>query len=224
MSKRALLFDLDGTLLDSAPAFLEALDRYCDTIGKPVISEHRDHYASAGARMAMAAIHQIALDHPELEQHREVFLTLYLDTPPELNRWYPGMDSWLVQLTEAETPWGIVTNKPRPHTEAVLNHLLGTELPTCLVCQGDLPTMKPEPEMLFAAAEALGLAPEQCLYSGDHLRDVQAARAAGMAAVACTYGYLHDDDDPNDWQADALAHSPAELTLKATDWLSNRPL
>ncbi|MHA7881367.1 MAG: HAD family hydrolase [Saccharospirillum sp.] len=224
MSERALLFDLDGTLLDSAPAFLHALDRYCEQIGKPPIQAHRDHYASAGARMAMVAIHQIPLDDPKLERHRADFLTLYLDTPPELNRWYPGMAEWLTALTETGTPWGIVTNKPRPHTEVVLTHLLGNDVPAALVCQGDLPTMKPAPEMLLAAAETLGHAPADCLYAGDHQRDVQAARAAGMACLACTYGYLHEDDDPNHWQADALAHSPAELTLKATDWLSKQSL
>lgn len=220
MTRRALLFDLDGTLLDSAPAFLAALDAYCDQAGLPRIADHREHYASAGARAAVAELYNMTADHPDFERHRADFLALYLDIPVSLNHWYPGVQSLLFQLTEQSIPWGIVTNKPRPHTEAVLNHILADIHVPSLVCQGDLPTIKPDPAMLLAGASELGCDGEHCLYAGDHLRDIQAARAAGMYALACTYGYLHDNDDPELWGADDLVHSPHELTEKALQWLT----
>lgn len=218
MTARALLFDLDGTLLDSAPAFMTAMDAYADQVGRPRLTEHREHYASAGARAAVAAIHGIERSHPQFQRYREDFLALFLDTPVELNRWYPGLDQLLAELSERQAPWGIVTNKPRPHTLAVLDTLL-PEPPPTLVCQGDLATIKPDPAMLWAASDELGVTPADCLYAGDHERDIQAARAAGMSSLACTYGYLHADDDPLNWQADDLAHSAQQLTDKALQWL-----
>ncbi|WP_108125657.1 HAD family hydrolase [Saccharospirillum mangrovi] len=219
MSQRALLFDLDGTLLDSAPAFMTAMDAYADQVGLPRLTKHREHYASAGARAAVAAIHSIDRDHPQFQQFREEFLALFLDTPVSLNQWYPGVKTLLTQLTDQQIPWGIVTNKPRPHTLAVLEVLLPQQ-PPALVCQGDLDTIKPDPAMLWAASDALNVDPADCLYAGDHERDIQAAKAAGMRSLACTYGYLHVDDDPKQWQADDLAETAHQLTEKALQWLT----
>lgn len=222
MTVNAVLFDLDGTLLDSAPAFLAALDQYCDQVGRPHITAHRQHYASAGARAAVAEIYNITHDHPEFEARRADFLDIFLKTPVSLNSWYPGITQLLQSLTDQGMPWGIVTNKPRPHTEAVLSELL-PQLPAALICQGDLPTIKPAPEMLLAAAEQLKIPANRCLYAGDHLRDVQAAQAARMRSLGCTYGYLHADEDPTHWQADDLAHTSHELTQKAMQWLTLTP-
>lgn len=222
MSERALLFDLDGTLLDSAPAFMTAMDAYADAVGLPRLTEHREHYASAGARAAVAAIHGIDRSHPNFQDYRAEFLAIFLDTPVELNHWYPGIESLLATLTEQGTPWGIVTNKPRPHTLAVLDALL-PQTPPALVCQGDLPTIKPDPAMLWAASDALNVQPADCLYAGDHQRDIEAAHAAGMRSLACSYGYLHADDDPQQWQADDLAESTHQLTEKALQWLTPLP-
>jgi len=223
-SPRALLFDLDGTLLDSAPAFLTALDTYCDQVGRPRITAHREHYASAGARAAVAELYSITAEHPEFERHRADFLSVYLKTPVTLNRWYPGAEALMTRLTDDGIPWGIVTNKPRPHTEAVLDHLLADTPPPSLICQGDLPTIKPDPAMLLAAAHELGVDTANCLYAGDHRRDIQAAHAAGMYSLACTYGYLHDNDDPELWGADDLVHTPHELTEKVLQWLTPHPI
>lgn len=223
MNQRALLFDLDGTLLDSAPAFMTAMDAYADDVGRPRLTEHREHYASAGARAAVAAIHDIDRDHPQFQQFREAFLAIFLDTPVALNRWYPGVEQLLAELTERDVPWGIVTNKPRPHTLAVLETLLPQAPPT-LVCQGDLDTIKPDPAMLWAASDSLGVSAADCLYAGDHERDILAAKAAGMRSLACTYGYLHIDDDPYQWQADDLAQTAHQLTEKALQWLTPSPL
>lgn len=222
MSQRALLFDLDGTLLDSAPAFMTAMDAYADSVGLPRLTEHREHYASAGARAAVAAIHDIDRSHPKFQDYREAFLAIFLDTPVELNHWYPGIEALLATLTDQGTPWGIVTNKPRPHTLAVLDALL-PQIPPALVCQGDLPTIKPDPAMLWAASDALKVQPADCLYAGDHQRDIEAAQAAGMRSLACSYGYLHADDDPHQWQADDLAESTHQLTEKALQWLTLLP-
>lgn len=222
MSARSVLFDLDGTLLDSAPAFLAALDQYCDAVNRPRITEHRRHYASAGARAAVAEIYGIDKTHPRFESHRADFLDIFLRTPVQLNQWYPGILRLLRQLSEQGLRWGIVTNKPRPHTEAVLGQLL-PHPPGALVCQGDLPTIKPEPEMLLAAADQLNIPASHCLYAGDHLRDIQAAQAADMRSLGCTYGYLHADEDPKHWQADDLAQTPDELTQKALQWLTQPP-
>jgi phosphoglycolate phosphatase len=217
---KALLFDLDGTLLDSAPAFMAAMDAYADQVGLPRLTDHREHFASAGARAAIREIHTMTPAHPQFDQRRADFLALFLDTPVTLNSWYPGIKDWLLELNQAGIPWGIVTNKPRPHTEKVLAALLDTVKPPALVCQGDLPTIKPDPAMLWSASDQLGLAPEQCLYAGDHERDVQAGRAARMHTLACTFGYLHDSDKPDQWGAHGLVNTPVELKHKATQWLT----
>jgi phosphoglycolate phosphatase len=217
---KALLFDLDGTLLNSAPAFMAAMDAYSDQVQLPRLTEHREHFASAGARAAIREIHQMTPEHPRFNQRRADFLALFLDTPVALNSWYPDIKEWLLELDQAGVAWGIVTNKPRPHTEKVLATLLDDITPPALVCQGDLPTIKPDPAMLWAASDTLGLAPHQCLYAGDHERDVQAGLAANMHTLACTFGYLHDDDQPDLWGAHGLAHTPLELKSKATQWLT----
>ncbi|MEX0624399.1 HAD family hydrolase [Saccharospirillum sp.] len=217
---KGLLFDLDGTLLDSAPAFMTAMDAYSDDVGLPRLTEHREHFASAGARAAIRQIHQMTPEHPLFHQRRAHFLALFLDTPVTLNTWYPGIKDWLLELDQKGVPWGIVTNKPRPHTEKVLAALLDDVQPPALVCQGDLPTIKPDPAMLWSASDQLGLAPEQCLYAGDHERDVQAGQAARMHTLACTFGYLHDDDQPDQWGAHGLVRTPIELKRTATQWLT----
>ncbi|MDX1267767.1 MAG: HAD-IA family hydrolase [Oceanisphaera sp.] len=218
-ARKGLLFDLDGTLLDSAPAFMAAMDAYADQVGLPRLTEHREHFASAGARAAIREIHQMTPEHPRFNQRRADFLALFLDTPVTLNSWYPGIRDWLLELDRDGIPWGIVTNKPRPHTEKVLAQLLERE-PPALVCQGDLPTIKPDPAMLWAASDQLGLAPEHCLYAGDHERDVQAGQAARMHTLACTFGYLHEEDQPDRWGAHGLVHTPLELKHTATQWLT----
>ena len=218
-ARKGLLFDLDGTLLDSAPAFMAAMDAYADQVGLPRLTEHREHFASAGARAAIREIHQMTPEHPRFNQRRADFLALFLDTPVTLNSWYPGIRDWLLELDRDGIPWGIVTNKPRPHTEKVLAELLERE-PPALVCQGDLPTIKPDPAMLWAASDQLGLAPEHCLYAGDHERDVQAGQAARMHTLACTFGYLHEEDQPDRWGAHGLVHTPLELKHTATQWLT----
>lgn len=218
-ARKGLLFDLDGTLLDSAPAFMAAMDAYADQVGLPRLTEHREHFASAGARAAIREIHQMTSEHPRFHQRRADFLALFLDTPVTLNSWYPGIRDWLLELNRDGIPWGIVTNKPRPHTEKVLAELLELE-PPALVCQGDLPTIKPDPAMLWAASDQLGLAPEHCLYAGDHERDVQAGQAARMHTLACTFGYLHEEDQPDRWGAHGLVHTPLELKHTATQWLT----
>lgn len=218
-ARKGLLFDLDGTLLDSAPAFMAAMDAYADQVGLPRLTEHREHFASAGARAAIREIHQMTPEHPRFNQRRADFLALFLDTPVTLNSWYPGIRDWLLELDREGIPWGIVTNKPRPHTEKVLAELLELE-PPALVCQGDLPTIKPDPAMLWAASDQLGLAPEHCLYAGDHERDVQAGKAARMHTLACTFGYLHEEDQPDRWGAQGLVHTPLELKHTANQWLT----
>jgi len=125
-------------------------------------------------------------------------------------RLFPGMEELIAQLKKRGVAWGIVTNKARRFTERIVEEL--SLDPGCVVCGDSTPHLKPHPAPLLLAAEQLKLAPENCFYLGDDLRDIQAARAAGMRSIAVTWGYPSPDNDgPPSWNADALVHHPLEV-------------
>jgi 2-phosphoglycolate phosphatase len=209
---KAVLFDLDGTVADTAPDLAHALNRLrSDRKLEPLpISMLRTH-ASSGARGLLKAGLDIGREHPEFADLREAFLThyenaLYVDT-----KFFPGMQELLLELERRKLPWGIVTNKAERFTLPLLR-LMGLDARTACVVGGDTtPHLKPHPEPLLFASRAIGVAPEHCIYLGDDLRDVESARAAGMPAIAVRWGYLGDGLAPEAWNADAIISEPMEL-------------
>lgn len=208
---RAVLFDFDGTLADTAPDLGAAVNRLRTARGLPALSvgEVRPH-ASSGARGLLRVGLGLVPGNGDYELMRDAFLEHYGANLCVDTRLFPGISELLAELGGRGIKWGIVTNKATRFT-APLVAALGIA-PDCVVCGDTTPQTKPHPAPLLHAAGELALAPELCCYLGDDLRDVQAAHAAGMRAIAVGWGYHGiDDDGPGDWNADAVIARPADL-------------
>jgi N-acetyl-D-muramate 6-phosphate phosphatase len=208
---RAVLFDFDGTLADTATDLGNALNRMRIERGLASlpISDMRPH-ASSGARGLLRIGFGIQPGDADYTAMRETFLNYYSERVCVDTRLFPGVSELLRSLDAIGIAWGIVTNKPTRFTLAILSTLQLT--PACTVCGDTTPHPKPHPAPLLLAAERLGLASQSCCYVGDDLRDIQAARAAQMRAVAVEYGYTGTDNgNPATWNADVLIAHPREL-------------
>jgi len=210
-ASRAVLFDLDGTLADTAPDLAAAVNRLRTGQGlAPVPLERLRPFASAGARGLVHAGFGVKPGEAEYDSLREAFLEAYRERTCVETRLFPGIAELLEALTQRGIPWGIVTNKATRFTDRVVESL-GLK-PACVVCGVTTEHLKPHPAPMLHAAEQLGLPPSACTYLGDDLRDVQAARAAGMRAVAVDWGYHHPESGgPGAWKADAVIARPGDL-------------
>ncbi|MFT3762953.1 MAG: phosphoglycolate phosphatase [Pseudoxanthomonas sp.] len=208
---RVALFDLDGTLLDSAPDMLATANRMRASRGlAPLALEDVRNHVSRGARAVLAA----AFAHASPDE-REAWVPEFLDTyRSEIgrhSRLFDGVAEMLDALERAGARWGIVTNKPEYLARDILPHH-GWETRSAVLIGGDtLAERKPHPLPLLAAAERVGVAPADCVYVGDDERDIVAARAAGMRSVAALWGYRMPDESPAQWGADAMIERPSQL-------------
>lgn len=213
---RAVLFDLDGTLIDTAPDFIRIIKLMCSEANVPAPSDASIRaQVSEGARAMVNLVHpELSLDSPELLNFRQQFLNIYQQNIAVDTCLFPDMDNVLKELEALDLPWGIVTNKPRGLSELLLNALNLTERCQVLVCPEDVKHTKPDPEPMYLAAKQLGIAPEQIIYVGDHPRDIDAGRAAGMPTVLAAYGYLPPAhcDDLDAWNADVIIHNVSALS------------
>ena len=207
----AVLFDLDGTLLDSAPDMLATVNAMRADRGVPpmALQELRPQ-VSKGARAMLAA----AFPEDDLAQ-REAAVPLFLARyEHELGRHgapFDGVEAMLAALEAGGSTWGIVTNKPEYLARQLLP-MLGWQDRCAVLIGGDtLSARKPDPLPLLVAAERIGVVPTQCIYVGDDERDIIAARAAGMPSVVALWGYRLSGDDPVAWQGDVLVEAPAQL-------------
>lgn len=213
---RAVLFDLDGTLIDTAPDFIRIIKIMCDdaNITAPADALIRAQ-VSEGARAMVHLVHpELDLNSPALLSIRQQFLEMYQQNIAVDTCLFPDMETVLKELEAQDIPWGIVTNKPRGLSELLLEALDLTERCQVLVCPEDVTHTKPDPEPMYLAANQLGIAPEHIIYVGDHPRDIDAGRAAGMPTVLAAYGYLppahcHNLDA---WHADFIIHNVSALT------------
>lgn len=205
------LFDLDGTLLDSAPDMLATVNAMRAERGRgPMALDALRPHVSKGARaMLAAAFADVAVE--TRESWVPEFLAVY---ERELGRHgapFEGIETMLGALEAAGSRWGIVTNKPE-YLARLLLSLLGWESRCAVLIGGDtLAARKPDPLPLTVAAERLGVAPSACVYVGDDERDIVAARAAGMPSVVALWGYRLAEDDPIAWQGDVMIDTPAAL-------------
>lgn len=209
---RAVLFDLDGTLADTAPDLAGAVNRMRLRRGLPLLPvEQLRPVASAGARGMLAVGLGVAPDDREYEHLREEFLVEYEGALDVESRLFDGALELLDALAAAGVAWGVVTNKAMRFTRPVLD-ALGVASRAAVVIAGDTtPHPKPHPEPLFEACRRLNLEPQHAVYVGDDLRDVLAARAAGMPVVAAAYGYLGQTPDLASWGADAVIDALPQL-------------
>lgn len=208
---RALLLDLDGTLVDTAPDMAAALNAVQRGHGvEPTAYGRIRPRVSDGARGLIELAFPDAGDG-EAEELREAFLAAYAEQVHVASELFPGMAEVLGVLAAAGLPWGVVTNKPARFTDPLLASM-GLDGVAAIVVSGDTAARaKPHPDPLQHAAAALGVPTADCLYVGDAARDVEAARAAGMPVVVALWGYLGVAARPGDWGADALLETPQAL-------------
>jgi phosphoglycolate phosphatase len=204
------LFDLDGTLVDTAPDLVAVLNRLLTEHGEPPMP-----YAIARNEASNGALGLIRLgfgadlDAERRERLRGRFLELYAASVCESSRLF--IDVERVMSAGPPLRWGVVTNKPEALTLPLLERLGLGRLAECVVSGDSLPQRKPHPAPLLLAAEKLGLKPGACVYLGDAARDIEAGRAAGMQTWAALWGYIRPSEDPTRWAADVMIRHPHEL-------------
>lgn len=208
----AVLFDLDGTLIDSAPDLGAAADKMRTDRGLPSLplANYRP-MAGAGARGMLGVAFGLTPEHPDFLVMREEFFVNYENCMTQRTFVFAGVAELIEQLLQRRLAWGVVTNKSKRFTDPLTRAMPLFASARAIVSGDSTPHSKPHPEPLLEAARQLGLAPQSCLYVGDDERDVVAGRAASMGTVAATYGYLGQKTDVSSWGAHALINSPAEL-------------
>ena len=206
-----VLFDLDGTLIDTAPDMVAVLQEMQKAHGiEPV------PYALGRANVSHGAIGLLSVGFPD--EHAKYESPLHLEY---LERYtqricvesaiFDGLDVLLDELDAAGIRWGIVTNKPERLTLPLLQKLELESRSACIVSGDTIARRKPDPAPMLHACEVAGMTPQQTIAAGDAVRDIEAGRAAGMATIAAAYGYVTEDDDPASWGADEIAADTADL-------------
>ena len=209
---RAVLFDLDGTLIDSAPDLGAAADKMRTDRGLPSLPPARYRpMAGAGARGMLAEAFGMGPDHPDFAVMREEFFVNYESRMTEQTTIFDGVPELVRQILGRNMAWGVVTNKAARFTDPLTQAISLFATASAVVSGDTTPHAKPHPAPLLEAAARLRVAPEHCIYVGDDERDIVAGLAAGMGTVAATYGYLGVKTDPSQWGAHAAIKSPGEL-------------
>lgn len=209
---QAVLFDLDGTLIDSAPDLGAAADKMRVDRGMASLSlaSYR-HMAGAGARGMLGIAFGMTPESDGFAEMREEFFRNYERCMTERTYAFEGVVQMIQSLQAAPLTWGVVTNKPMRFADPLTQQMPLFAGAATVVSGDTTPYSKPHPEPLLEAARRMNIAPERCIYVGDDERDMQAGRAAGMKTVAACYGYLGLKADTSHWEADAHINSPLEL-------------
>ena len=218
---KAVLFDLDGTLIDTAADFVRIIGKMSgenDWQAPPEAEIREQVSAGASAMVQLMLRHndQLEVSEPELLEFRQQFLDDYEAEICVDSCVFDELEEVLRALEEKSVPWGIVTNKPRYLAEQLLEKMQLDERCSVLVCPDDVSRSKPDPEPMYAALERLSIprgAAESVLYVGDHIRDIEAGKAAGMPTILAAYGYIPPEDQKNlkKWGADYIIETPADL-------------
>ncbi len=208
----AILFDLDGTLLDTAPDLGQALNKLLEEYQLPVISlEKFRPFAGHGSRGLLKLGFNIDEHDSRYVALSEKLLGYYQQLLLNTTRLFPGMDDVLIFLEKNNIPWGIVTNKPERFTHKILAGLQLTQRAKCIISGDSLKNRKPHPEPILHACKLLQKKPQHCLYIGDSESDVIASKAAGVNCLTALYGYIPAGENPKTWQADGYIQQPLDL-------------
>lgn len=207
-----VLFDLDGTLLDTAPDMALALNIQRELHNLPPLpfSEIRP-YVSHGALAMLRIGFAIGADDKNFQGMREQYLQIYSENIAIKTQLFDGLEDVLLQLEKRSLKWGIVTNKPEFLTKPLLQQLKLDRKASTVISGDTIEPRKPNPAPLFAACKEAKLIPSQCIYVGDARRDIAAGRGAGMKTVLANWGYISPEDNTQQWGADIAIDSPIEL-------------
>ena len=208
----AVLFDLDGTLVDTAPDFVIAVNQLRNTHKLDKLpAEGIAEQVSNGSFALTKYAFNIDPEHTDFASLRQALLDNYLDCIGQHSELYSGLDNLLTKLNSVSIPWGIVTNKPIAYAQPLIEKLGLTKSCHVLICHDHVAQPKPHPEALYLAAEKLNCKVAATAYIGDHDRDIEAGRAAGMKTIAAAYGYINNQQNIDDWRADGIAKHPQDI-------------
>jgi|TARA_B110000503_G_scaffold29065_1_gene46560 N-acetyl-D-muramate 6-phosphate phosphatase len=209
---KAVLFDLDGTLLDTAPDFTIAANILLAAKMLPLTTEKKIRPSiSDGSAGIICNIFMIDHSNPCFEETRQELLAFYSKHLTDKTRPFVGISVLLLELEKYEIPWGIVTNKPEIYTMAILDKLKLNPSPGAIICPDHVQRIKPDPESIFLACSQLGVKAEDVVFIGDHYRDIQAGKNAGASTIAAAYGYIDEQEAVSDWGADHVVEHPEDL-------------
>jgi phosphoglycolate phosphatase len=207
-----VLFDLDGTLIDTAPDMAAALDLLCDeqqhqrlpfSKVRPVVSN--------GSLALITLAFGNSLEQQAVERLKQRYLEIYQQHLVVNSRLFDEMDALLSRLEQRDIKWGVVTNKPGWLTEPLMQSLDLTHRAACIVSADSTQNRKPHPEPMYFACKLTNARPEECIYVGDARRDIEAGQNAGMKTIIAEYGYIGDWEDTSEWRADYRIQSPSQL-------------
>ncbi len=222
-SQYALLFDLDGTLLDTAPDFVKVLNLLLKEEGRaPLADAVIRTTVSSGARALVTLGFNLTESEDDFERLRQRLLALYDQHLAEQTRPFAGIDKLLQFCQNNDWRWGIVTNKPRRFTEPLMAQIALRSNADVIVCPDDVTHTKPHPEPMYLACKKLGIAPQNAIYVGDHQRDIEAGKNAGIRTVAAAYGYVEAHQSVSAWGADFIAQSAEDILPYLTSQLPSR--
>lgn len=214
---RTVLFDLDGTLADTAPDLAQALNTLLAEESRAALPFGRIRpVVSHGSAGLLKLGFGISPHDASFARLRERLLAIYAANLCRATRLFPGIPELLTELRRRGLNWGIVTNKPAFLTEPLVAQLPLPSAPACIVSGDTTTNRKPHPEPMLLACRRAGSLPDQCLYVGDAERDIAAGREAGMRTLVALFGYIEDNEQPHTWGASGLVHTPMEIL----DWLA----
>lgn len=209
---RAVMFDLDGTLLDTAPDFVVVVNQLLREQGRPTLP---DELIRAGVSNGSKALIKLAFgideSHSDFEPLRQRLLELYLQHIAVHTKPFPGIENLLEKLAQHQIAWGIATNKPAAYTLPLMAALNMQPAPASVICPDHVQRSKPDPESMLLASTQLGCKPQQIIFVGDHKRDIDCGRDAGSITIAAAYGYVDEGDDPANWNADHCVSHADEI-------------
>jgi 2-phosphoglycolate phosphatase len=209
---KALLFDLDGSLLDTAPDFITALNKQLELHGRAPLPDHAIRTSVTNGSIGLIQDgFGMATDHPQFEILREEFLELYFANLADKTALFAGLQLVLDDCAARNIPWGVVTNKPWRYTESAMVQLGLMDAAATVICPDHVKHAKPDPESILLACSEIATAPQDCLYVGDHVRDIDAGRAAGTRNIAAAWGYIETSENIHNWQADWIVDQSEQL-------------
>jgi len=215
---KTVLFDLDGTLADTAPDLAFALNQVLVENGRtPLPFETIRPKVSHGGIALIRLGFRIESEHPDFDSLRQRLLKIYRDNIARETQLFPGIADLLNHIEQNNMNWGIVTNKPGWLTEPLIEALGLSQRAACIVSGDTCTNRKPHPEPILHACQLAGSKTQQCVYIGDAQRDIESGQRAGTHTIVALFGYIADDDNPGQWQADILLETPDDIV----QWLVN---